>query len=112
MSFTGRRGRGFFLRSGLPPAILGQIWQLADTDKDGRLNAAEFSVAMHLVDLALKGVPPPPSLPPPLRSCVEGVVRGRLPAMDDDHVIKCQSAFLAFKSDIATGTLGSELGRE
>ena len=79
-------------------------------DRDGCLDAAEFSIAMHLVHLALEGTYPPPTLPPPLAHCVEMVTEPKLPEMEDKHVIKCQTAFIAFKADIATGTLGSEEG--
>ncbi|KAJ1816551.1 hypothetical protein LPJ60_005265 [Coemansia sp. RSA 2675] len=42
----------FFQKSGLPDAVLGGIWQLADTDSKGHLTAQEFSVAMKLISLA------------------------------------------------------------
>lgn len=109
---SGARGRDFFLQSGLSPSILGQIWQVADVDGDGCLNAVEFSVAMHLVYLALEGIQPPLTLPPPLAECVEVVTRARLPPVEDKHVLKCQTAFIAFKADIAHGTLGSKRRRE
>lgn len=105
---SGARGRDFFLQSGLSPTILGQIWRVADVDDDGGLNAVEFSIAMHLVYLALEGTPPPLTLPPPLAECVEVVTRARLPPVEDKHLLKCQTAFIAFKADIAQGTLGSE----
>ena len=105
---SGARGRNVFLHSRLPPAVLSQIWQLADIDRDGRLSMVEFAVAMHLVRLALDGVSPPSSLPPPLLVCVRQVVESQLPLIEDKHVLKCQTAFSAFKADIATGVLGSE----
>ncbi|KAJ1661209.1 hypothetical protein GGF38_003793, partial [Coemansia sp. RSA 25] len=42
----------FFQKSGLADAVLGGIWQLADTDSKGHLTAQEFSVAMKLISLA------------------------------------------------------------
>ncbi|KAJ2754172.1 hypothetical protein GGI19_002601 [Coemansia pectinata] len=42
----------FFQKSGLPDAVLGGIWQLADTDSKGHLTAQEFGVAMKLISLA------------------------------------------------------------
>ena len=73
---------------------------------DGGLNPAEFSVAMCLVQRALDGVPPPPLLPPPLTESIDTILSGALPPMDDRHVLKCQTAFTAFKSSIVTGRLG------
>lgn len=64
---TGGDGVQFFRLSGLPDAILGQIWNLADIDQDGRLDMAEFIVAMHLICCATqRGLPVPQVLPPEL----------------------------------------------
>lgn len=64
---TGGDGVQFFRMSGLADAILGQIWNLADIDQDGRLDIAEFIVAMHLICCATqRGLPVPPTLPPEL----------------------------------------------
>lgn len=40
-----------------------KIWQLADINKDGKLDRLEFSIAMKLVRNCLSGLPLPPSLP-------------------------------------------------
>ncbi len=37
------------MKSNLPTAILGQIWNLADLNKDGRLDKKEFSIACYLI---------------------------------------------------------------
>uniref|UniRef100_A0A668AQG6 Intersectin 2b n=1 Tax=Myripristis murdjan TaxID=586833 RepID=A0A668AQG6_9TELE len=42
---------------------LASIWTLADVDKDGKLKAEEFILAMHLVDMAKSGQPLPLTLP-------------------------------------------------
>lgn len=53
---NGGDGVQFFRLSGLPDAVLGQIWGLADIDHDGRLDASEFIVAMHLITCVSKRV--------------------------------------------------------
>ena len=111
-SLAGGRGRDFLLHSGLPPSCLSRIWRLADRDGDGKLNPAEFSVAMCLIRQAVEGVVPPPTLPGPLLLVLDTLVGGALPAMEDRHVVKCQKAFAAFKVCIVTGRLGRESERE
>ncbi|XP_017120823.1 intersectin-1 isoform X1 [Drosophila elegans] len=63
---TGAQAKGFFLQSQLPPLILGQIWALADTDSDGKMNINEFSIACKLINLKLRGMDVPKVLPPSL----------------------------------------------
>ncbi|KAL6445055.1 hypothetical protein ACFW04_002162 [Cataglyphis niger] len=63
---TGEQAKGFFLRSQLPPPILGQIWALSDTDSDGKMNINEFSIACKLINLKLRGFEIPKVLPPVL----------------------------------------------
>ncbi|CAI2352495.1 unnamed protein product [Caenorhabditis sp. 36 PRJEB53466] len=54
----------FFKRSSLDVASLSKIWSLADVNEDGWLDLSEFSIAMHLVVLRVKGeVPIPDALP-------------------------------------------------
>ncbi|KRF85638.1 intersectin-1 isoform X2 [Drosophila virilis] len=65
---TGAQAKGFFLQSQLPPLILGQIWALADTDSDGKMNINEFSIACKLINLKLRGLEVPKTLPPTLLS--------------------------------------------
>ncbi|XP_078322482.1 intersectin-1-like isoform X4 [Crassostrea virginica] len=65
---TGDQARGFFLQSGLPTAVLGQIWQLADMNSDGKMDKKEFSIAMHLIKKKLQGYELPKSLPPSLKA--------------------------------------------
>ena len=43
--------------------VLAQVWGLADYDKDGKLSADEFCVAMHLIDMAKSGETLPATLP-------------------------------------------------
>ncbi|TSK17904.1 Intersectin-1 [Bagarius yarrelli] len=42
------------------------IRNLSDIDQDGKLTAEEFILAMHLIDMAMSGLPLPPLLPPDL----------------------------------------------
>ncbi|EDX05704.1 GD21653 [Drosophila simulans] len=69
---TGAQAKGFFLQSQLPPLILGQIWALADTDSDGKMNINEFSIACKLINLKLRGMDVPKVLPPSLLSSLTG----------------------------------------
>lgn len=46
---------GEMIKSKLPNNVLGKIWKLADVDKDGMLDADEFALAMHLMNIKLDG---------------------------------------------------------
>ncbi|CAK9815717.1 ITSN1 [Anthophora quadrimaculata] len=60
---TGVQAKEFLLKSQLPPAILGQIWALSDTDSDGKMDINEFSIACKLINLKLRGFEIPKALP-------------------------------------------------
>ncbi|XP_072263549.1 intersectin-2 isoform X1 [Pyxicephalus adspersus] len=60
---TGDQAKNFFLQSGLPPAILAEIWALSDLNKDGKMDQLEFSIAMKLIKLKLQGQNLPMILP-------------------------------------------------
>ncbi|KAJ1718724.1 endocytosis defective- protein, partial [Coemansia biformis] len=66
----GAAARANLMQSGLPTHQLGQIWELADIDRDGALDFDEYCIALKLVfsllNRAIDGVPPelPPSLIP------------------------------------------------
>ena len=81
---------------------------LADIDRDGSLDAAEFSIAMHLVQRYLQGFPLPASLPPPLLHCYHVALRPHLPIANEEHVLKCKKVFEAFHKDLAKGVLSGE----
>ncbi|XP_063699833.1 intersectin-2 [Culicoides brevitarsis] len=70
---TGAQAKGFLLQSQLPPLILGQIWALADTDADGKMNVNEFSIACKLINLKLRGFEIPKVLPPTLLASLAAV---------------------------------------
>ncbi|CAB3252222.1 unnamed protein product [Arctia plantaginis] len=65
-TLTGEQAKRFMLQSQLPPPILGQIWSLADTNADGKLDLKEFSIACKIINLKLHGIEVPKTLPPAL----------------------------------------------
>ncbi|PSR80060.1 hypothetical protein BD289DRAFT_455529 [Coniella lustricola] len=70
---TGEEAVPFFSQSGLPEAVLANIWDLADIRSEGILNRDEFSVAMYLIRQQrskpgdLPQTLPPNLMPPSLR---------------------------------------------
>ncbi|XP_048829859.1 intersectin-2b isoform X1 [Brienomyrus brachyistius] len=60
---SGPQVRNVLTASQLTQTQLANIWNLADVDKDGKLKAEEFILAMHLVDMAKVGQPLPLTLP-------------------------------------------------
>ncbi|XP_043919490.1 intersectin-2 [Protopterus annectens] len=63
---SGPQVRNVLLQSNLTQTQLATIWNLADIDRDGKLKADEFILAMHLTDMARSGQPLPLVLPPEL----------------------------------------------
>ena len=61
--FAGRIAKEHMLKSKLPNSVLGKVWKLADVDKDGMLDADEFSLANYLINLKLEGHELPLELP-------------------------------------------------
>lgn len=59
---TGEKARSTFEKSGLPPAILGEIWQLADKNNLGFLTQFGFCYAMRLIGYTQAGQPPSETL--------------------------------------------------
>ncbi|XP_068433588.1 intersectin-2a isoform X4 [Clinocottus analis] len=60
---SGPQVRNALIASNLTQTQLATIWTLADVNKDGQLQADEFILAMHLVDMAKTGRPLPLTLP-------------------------------------------------
>lgn len=60
---SGRIAKEHMVKSKLPSSVLGKIWKLADVDKDGFLDADEFSLANYLINLKLEGHELPVDLP-------------------------------------------------
>lgn len=64
----GTDARSLLQKSGLSNSELCDIWDLADTDKDGKLTFGEFVVAMAIVSRVREGKAfIPPSIPAPLQ---------------------------------------------
>uniref|UniRef100_A0A4W4E9K4 Intersectin 2b n=1 Tax=Electrophorus electricus TaxID=8005 RepID=A0A4W4E9K4_ELEEL len=72
---TGPQVRNAMASTPLTQTQLATIWNLADVDKDGKLKAEEFILAMHLVDMAKQGQPLPLTLPADL---VPPTLRGKV----------------------------------
>ena len=81
---------------------------LSDVDADGCLDAAEFSLAMHLIQYYLRGCPLPTSLPPPLLQCYQVALKPHLPPATKEHVLKCKKVFEAFHKDLVKGVLNGK----
>ncbi|XP_058445856.1 ralBP1-associated Eps domain-containing protein 2 [Malaya genurostris] len=60
---SGQVARVFFEKSRIPIEELRHIWQMCDVTRDGALNLAEFTAAMHLVVLRRNNIPVPAALP-------------------------------------------------
>lgn len=60
---SGSAVREVLMRSDLEVADLRKIWDLADIDHDGKMDAGEFAVAMWLVNEKMAGKPLPDVLP-------------------------------------------------
>lgn len=71
-TITGKKARQVLMKSKLPTATLGRIWELADMDTDGKLNSTEFSVAMFLVQKVREGEELPAALPEVLKTSAAG----------------------------------------
>jgi Ca2+-binding EF-hand superfamily protein len=73
---SGQQARDFFMRSNLPSHVLGRVWEMADVDRDGKLNFAEFALAMHLINAIIAGCVLPTPLPLSLHpsAILKGVV--------------------------------------
>lgn len=65
---TGLRSQEVLARSGLPDTTLAAIWELADVEDRGYLDAPAFTIAMYLVQACMSGklAIVPPILPPHL----------------------------------------------
>ncbi|XP_022659749.1 EH domain-containing protein 3-like [Varroa jacobsoni] len=60
---SGQAAKQEMIKSKLPNAVLGKIWYLSDLDRDGHLDADEWALAMHLINIKLSGHDLPAELP-------------------------------------------------
>ncbi|CAG8581790.1 22451_t:CDS:10, partial [Gigaspora margarita] len=77
----GENAKQWFLRSKLPVDKLKRIWDLADTKQRGKLNLAEFIIAMYFVQCTMSGQTLPEVLPNELyekemRMMKSGIIAG------------------------------------
>ncbi|GJQ83722.1 putative Eps15 homology domain protein [Trypoxylus dichotomus] len=84
---TGEQAKGFLLQSQLPPLVLGQIWALADTDADGKMDIVEFSIACKLINLKLRGFEVPKVLPPVLLASFKSQTPPAIPPLPNASLI-------------------------
>ncbi|CAD7084341.1 unnamed protein product [Hermetia illucens] len=70
---SGAAAKSELIKSKLPNSVLSKIWKLSDVDADGFLDAEEFALAMHLINVKLDGNELPNILPdhliPPSKRC-------------------------------------------
>ncbi|KAF5372949.1 hypothetical protein D9758_001736 [Tetrapyrgos nigripes] len=74
---SGEQARDIFVKSKLPNEKLLQIWNLADTQDRGNLDATDFAIGMYFIQGVMSGqiTVIPPSLPPGLYQQAGGGVR-------------------------------------
>ncbi|XP_056135301.1 intersectin-2b [Lampris incognitus] len=121
---TGQQVRNAMATTMLTQTQLASIWTLADVDKDGKLKAEEFILAMHLVEMAKSGQPLPLSLPnelvpPSHRGSVNGSSSSLYAVLTDDldieppQKIKANMTFEdRFKANIERGNAELEKRRQ
>lgn len=60
---NGANAKAEMIKSKLPNTILAKIWKLSDVDRDGYLDADEFALALHLINVKINGHDIPETLP-------------------------------------------------
>ncbi|XP_074872554.1 EH domain-containing protein 2 [Carettochelys insculpta] len=60
---SGTKAKSWMITTKLPNSVLGRIWKLSDVDRDGMLDAEEFALASHLIEVKLEGHGLPADLP-------------------------------------------------
>ncbi|KAK6455575.1 uncharacterized protein RJT20DRAFT_128858 [Scheffersomyces xylosifermentans] len=85
---TGEKARSTFEKSGLPPTILGEIWQLADQNNLGFLTQFGFCYAMRLIGYTQAGYHPSAGLadtPGPLPKFANLNLPSRIPSQNTSN---------------------------
>uniref|UniRef100_H3DK01 Osteoclast-stimulating factor 1 n=1 Tax=Tetraodon nigroviridis TaxID=99883 RepID=H3DK01_TETNG len=116
---TGQQVRAAMATTMLSQTQLASIWNLADVDKDGKLKAEEFILAMHLVDLAKSGHALPLTLPtelvpPSQRTAVNGSVSSLMDDLDIEPPQKAKANYTfedKFKANLERGNAELEKRR-
>ena len=88
----------------LPDEVLGQVWELANTDTDGNFGKLDVMIILHLLVKHRAGTPIPQSIPSDLRSAVQGFLQGKpimpsAPAPSPPAVVPIVPAIMATASD-------------
>ncbi|KAL8669317.1 MAG: hypothetical protein Q9168_006089, partial [Polycauliona sp. 1 TL-2023] len=124
---TGEIAVKFFEKTRLPPATLGEIWQIADTENRGLLTPAGFGIVLRLIGYAQAGKPvsseqalkpggplprfdgiPFPAAPQPLQSQNSGPIR--VPPLTQDKVVQFSSLFE--ESGAQNGALSGDAAKQ
>lgn len=92
-AITADAARDVLMRSGLQPAQLARIWELSDLNKSGQLLFPEFALALHLCNVALRGLPIPYQLEPNVKNEVEGFVDAISFSIPDDDAYQRKTPF-------------------
>lgn len=92
-AITADAARDVLMRSGLQPAQLAKIWELSDLNKSGQLLFPEFALALHLCNVALRGLPIPYQLEPNVKNEVEGFVDAISFSVPDDEAHQTRTPF-------------------
>ncbi|KAK8151964.1 hypothetical protein BC567DRAFT_268064 [Phyllosticta citribraziliensis] len=124
---TGEVAVKFFERTKLPPAVLGEIWQIADTENRGLLTSSGFCQVLRLIGHYQAGRQPSPELAfrpgplpkfdspapagPPAQSPITPQMSGpiRVPPLTPDKA--AQYAGLFEKSGAVNGLLPGEMAK-
>eukprot|EP01125_Pyxidicula_operculata_P000975 TRINITY_DN1084_c6_g1_i1.p1 TRINITY_DN1084_c6_g1~~TRINITY_DN1084_c6_g1_i1.p1 ORF type:complete len:624 (-),score=197.73 TRINITY_DN1084_c6_g1_i1:109-1980(-) len=73
---NGQQALQIFSASGVPNNTLAHVWELADGDRDGRLDVKEFCLAMYVISAIKAGQQIPSPLPPVLLSSIISALGG------------------------------------